>query len=126
MRPWSSTGEAEGATGTVLADTGGDFDVRWDDSGEWFAVWIADPNYGTFGRLTLYHIDPATGAIDQPDGSPIGVLALPGFSIGEGRLAWATPPGQEGEGSRVQVVAWTKDGVGTVETMPGEELILVR
>lgn len=126
LRPWSPTGEAGGSTGTVLADTGGDFDVRWDDSGEWFAVWIADPNYGTFGRLTLYRIDPTTGAIDQPEGSPIDVLSLPGFSIGEGRLAWATPPGQGGEGSRVQVVAWTDEGVGQVETAPGEELVLVR
>ena len=32
----------------------------------------------------------------------------PGFSIGNGRLAWATPPGQDGEGSRVQIVAWAR------------------
>jgi hypothetical protein len=54
------------------------------------------------------------------------VASLPGFSIGEGRLAWATPPGQGGEGSRVQIVAWTPDNVGTVETAPGEDLIVVR
>ena len=54
------------------------------------------------------------------------MAALPGFSIGEGRLAWATPPGQGGEGSRVQIVAWAQDGVGTVETAPGEDLVVVR
>jgi hypothetical protein len=58
--------------------------------------------------------------------APAGVAALPGFSIGQGRLAWATPPGQDGEGSRIQIVAWNEDGVGTIETAPGENLVVVR
>ena len=49
-----------------------------------------------------------------------GCPALPGFSIGDGRLAWATPPGQGGEGSRVQIVAWTDDGVGVRRERPGD------
>ena len=61
-----------------------------------------------------------------PTDAPTGVPALPGFSIGEGRLAWATPPGQNGEGSRIQIVAWSDDGVGTVESAPGEDLVVVR
>ena len=45
---------------------------------------------------------------------------MPGFSIGNGRLAWATPHGQGAEGSRVQIVAWSDDGVGAAESGPGK------
>ena len=51
--------------------------------------------------------------------------ALPGFSIANGRLAWATPPGQGGEGSRVQIVAWTDDAVGAVESGPVENVVVI-
>jgi hypothetical protein len=51
--------------------------------------------------------------------------ALPGFSIADGRLAWATPRGQGGEGSRVQVVAWTDDAVGAVESGPVENVVVI-
>jgi hypothetical protein len=102
------------------------FDVRWDETGEWFAVWISDPLDPALGRLSLFRVDPVTGLLDQPPGTPIDVPSLAGFSIGEGRLAWATPPGQDGEGSRVQIVAWTDGEVGTTETAPGETLIIVR
>ncbi len=103
-----------------------DFDVRWDETGTWFATWIADPSASDVGRLSLYRVDPTTGALEQPDGAPADVAARSGFSIGAGRLAWATPPGQGGEGSRVQIVAWAPGGVGTVETAPGEGLVVVR
>ncbi|MEX2183013.1 MAG: hypothetical protein WEC14_01055 [Chloroflexota bacterium] len=102
------------------------FDVRWDETGAWFAAWISDPQDPALGRLSLFRVDPATGLLDQPAGAPVDVPSLAGFSIGEGRLAWATPPGQDGEGSRVQIVAWTDGGVGTTETAPGETLIIVR
>ena len=49
-----------------------EFDVRWDVTGSWLAVWIADPDAGSFGRLSLIHVDPATGAIDRPTGRPAG------------------------------------------------------
>lgn len=103
-----------------------DFDVRWEESGTWFAVWVSDGMDPTLGRLSLFRVDPITGLMDQPAGAPVDVPALPGFSIGQGRLAWATPPGQGGEGSRVQVVAWAADDVGTIETAPAEGLIVVR
>jgi hypothetical protein len=102
-----------------------DFDVRWDESGSWFGVWVAEPTDPTIGRLSLYHVGN-DGSLDVPEGSPTEVPALPGFSIGEGRMAWATPPGQGGEGSRVQIVAWTDDAVGSVETAPGEDVVVVR
>ena len=53
------------------------------------------------------------------------VAALAGFSIGKGRLAWATPRGQDGQGNRVQVVAWTKDSVGSVESRESTEVLVV-
>jgi hypothetical protein len=60
------------------------------------------------------------------DGAPTQESALPGFSMGEGRLAWATPPGEGGEGSRIQIAAWSDDGVGVVESGPGDQLVVIR
>ena len=126
--PWPVVDDSEGADASqvVANEPIADFDVRWDETGTWFATWIADPSASGVGRLSLHRVDPATGRLEQPDGAPTDVAALPGFSIGNGRLAWATPPGQGGEGSRVQIVAWAPGGVGTVETAPGEDLIVVR
>lgn len=130
LRPWSS---ADGATSSdpvavqsVSAGSMADFDIHWDETGDWFATWIADPSGSGVGRLSLHRLDPGTGLMDHPDGSPTDIQALPGFSLGRGRLAWATPPGQGGEGSRVQVVAWTGNDVGRVETTPGDDLTVVR
>jgi hypothetical protein len=128
LGPWSLREGGAEADQTVLfdGDTIGDFDVRWDETGEWVAVWIADDTDPSVGSLDLYRVDPETGALDQPSGAPVDARALAGFSIGDGRLAWATPPGQEGEGSRVQIVAWNADGVGTIETEPGEDVVVIR
>jgi hypothetical protein len=103
-----------------------DFDARWDDTGNWLAIWIADPIDPGLGRLSLLHFDSTTGLIDRPLGAPQDVTALPGFSIGFGRLAWASPPGQGGEGSRIQIAAWTDDVVGGVESIPVEGAIVVQ
>jgi len=114
------------ANPAVIADGAApEFDVRWDVTGSWLAVWIADPDAGSFGRLSLIHVDPATGHIDRPTGAPQDVAALPGFSIADRRLAWATPPGQGGEGSRVQIVAWTAESVGSVETAPERDVVVI-
>jgi hypothetical protein len=103
-----------------------EFDARWDETGRWLAVWLADPDATSpVGRLTLVGIDPDTGALERRTGAPQDVVALPGFSITDGRLAWATPPGQGGEGSRVQIVAWTDDAVGAVESVPIEDVVVV-
>jgi hypothetical protein len=117
---------SDGTSQVVAEGAMGDFDIRWDDEGEWFAVWIAEVSDPTIGRLSLLRIDPATGELVRPAGAPTDVPALPGFSIGDGRLAWATPPGQGGEGSRVLIVAWKGDGVGSIETAPGEALVVIR
>jgi Putative zinc-finger/WD40-like Beta Propeller Repeat len=120
-------GDADGGSRSepVVAGPIGDFDVRWDESGKWLAVWVADASDPALGRLSLFHLDQTDGTLERPKGAPDGVTALPGFSIGDGRLAWATPPGQGGEGSRVQIVAWTDEAVGAVESGPVEGVILV-
>lgn len=132
LHPWTAQGaRPQGAGQTrdalVIADSAtGGFDVRWDDSGEWVAVWVAGEVDPSVGRLSLYRVNAGRGELESPDHAPTGVPALPGFSIGEGRLAWATPPGQDGEGSRIQIVAWSGDGVGSVESAPGQDLVVIR
>ncbi|HEY4189545.1 MAG TPA: hypothetical protein VGM28_03910 [Candidatus Limnocylindrales bacterium] len=116
---------SDGAAAVVAEGPISEFDVRWDETGTWLAVWIADPTDSTIGRLSLLHLDAATGELDRPHGAPQDVTALPGFSIADKRLAWATPPGQGGEGSRVQIVAWTDDTVGAVESNPVEGVVVV-
>lgn len=103
-----------------------DFDARWDETGSWLAIWIADPIDPELGRLSLLHFDPFTGFVDRPLGAPQDVTALPGFSIGYGRLAWASPPGQSGEGSRIQIAAWALGEVGAVESVPVVGAIVVQ
>ena len=130
LRRWSDDGpdRAEGPERErVVTDAAPhDFDVRWDESGAWVAVWVADPDDPVVGRLTLYHVDAAKDRLEKVDGAPVDVPALPGFSIGDGRLAWATPRGQGGEGSRIQIAAWSKTDVGIVESSPGEDPIVIR
>jgi hypothetical protein len=127
LRGYGQTdGVAQGAaTETVARGDISDFDVRWDETGEWFAVWIADGTDPSIGRLSLIHLDPVSGALGRPHGAPEDVTALPGFSIANGRLAWATPPGQGGEGSKLQVVAWTDDSVGAVESGPITDVVVI-
>jgi hypothetical protein len=127
LREWDAdSGTASGDGIAVLDVAGAAFDVRWDETGTAFAVWVQDPADPSFGRLSLYFVNPDTGELDQPENAPREEPALPGFSIEKGRLAWATPSGQGGEGSRVQIVAWTDDAVGTAETAPGSEVVVIR
>jgi hypothetical protein len=130
LRRWSDDGAAE-ASGpetdrVVTDDAAADYDVRWDENGEWVAVWLADPRDPSIGRLSLYRLDADGERLEVVDGAPSDVPALPGFSIGDGRLAWATPRGQGGEGSRIQIAAWSPSGVGIVETSPGEDIVVIR
>ena len=127
LRAWDPITHTLAADGILVADTAATrFDARWDETGTAFAVWIEDAADPSFGRLSLYFIDPVTGELEQPESAPRDEPALPGFSIGRDRLAWVTPEGQGGEGSRVLIAAWTEDGVGTIETAPGERAVVVR
>jgi hypothetical protein len=126
---WPADGNASGTAGEPVPGTSGkiaDFDVRWDETGSWVAVWIAESTDPAVGRLTLLRLDRESGRLTRPDGSPTGVPALAGFSIGDGRLAWVTPHGQDAQGSKVQVVAWSGEGVGGTESVPGEDVVVVR
>ncbi len=130
LRRWSADGASE-ASGPERARIVGeaaanDFDVRWDETGEWVAVWIADERDASIGRLTLYQVDREDGRLEVVGNAPEDVAALPGFSIAEGRLAWVTPRGHDGEGSRIQIAAWSGGGVGVVESSPGESLVVIR
>ncbi len=110
------SGEIGLATGPLV-----DWDVRWDEDGSHFGLWIADAVDPAVGSLSLHGIDRVSGRLD-PDGPLLDeAVALPGFSIREGRLAFAVPPGQDGQGSRVVVVAWTGGNAGRAESQPGQD-----
>ena len=107
-----------------------DWDVRWDPTGRFVGVWVADPLMPTLGRLSLVAIDRTSGRVD-PSGKPSlkNVPALPGFAIGDGRIAWATANGQDGEGSRLTVLAWKGPDAGRIRTEaaePNEDIVVVR
>jgi hypothetical protein len=124
----ASPSATRSATGDVQELKSGpiiDWDARWDETGTHLAVWIADAADRSFGRLSLYVIDPATGKLEADDQAIKGVPALPGFSIGKGRLAYATPPGQDGKGSSVRVQAWTASGIGEGETDGAHEQVII-
>ncbi len=110
-----------------------DWDTRWSEDGGRFAVWVADPAAEGIGMLALHVLDREVAgpgaAILDPSGPPlVGIVALPGFSIGDGRLAWATPAGQDGEPSRIVVFAWSGPEAGRNETLPVESdtVIVIR
>lgn len=117
--------DTEIGRGEVVTDSAAEFDARWDETGTWLAVWQADTSDPSIGRLSLIQVDTATGTLKRLPGAPKDVTALPGFSIANGRLAWATPPGQGGDGSRVQIVAWTGEAVGAVESGPVEDVVVI-
>jgi hypothetical protein len=133
---WDSVGEDPSASADpqpllpVSTAPVRDWEVRWDPSGRYLGAWVADPLSPGLGRLSLLAVDRTTGRIDL-DHKPIlrDAPALPGFAIGDGRIAWATPPGQDGEGSHVLVLAWKGPDAGRVRSDPArsqESIIVVR
>jgi hypothetical protein len=102
------------------------FEASFDPSGTRLAVWVADPANVELGMLRLIALDVETGSV-KGDVDPLpGVAALRGFSIGEGRLAWVTPPGQNGDASHVQVLAWTQDEFGQVRSIAIDRPVVAR
>jgi hypothetical protein len=101
-----------------------DWDARWDETGTRLAVWIADPKDPTVGKLSLYVVNPFDGTIDLADPPLHDAPALAGFSIDDGRLAWAAPDDGSADGGRVLILAWTNDTFGKVESAPGDFLLV--
>ena len=96
-----------------------DWEVRWDPTGRYLGVWVADPLNSSLGRLGLITIDPTSGMVDpEPKSLLRDTAALPGFAVGDGRIVWATPPGQDGEGSRLFLLAWKGKDAGQVKSLP--------
>jgi len=91
------------------------WDVRWDPSGRHLAVWIADATDRSIGRLSLFAVN-ADGSVGEA--LLADIAALPGLSLGSDRLAWASPPGQNGQGSAISVYAWSEDGAGSLHGAP--------
>ena len=115
--PDSATGAA--AAHPLPLDAGTDWDLRWDRTGEHLGVWIADTDNPGLGSLSLLTIDQASG---QTSSAPPALLldtpALRGFALRDGQLVWATPPGQDGTGSRLSVLAWTGANAGKTSVQP--------
>jgi hypothetical protein len=104
-----------------------EWEARWDETGTHLAVWIADVDNPSIGRLSLYAVDPASGLLDVEDPLLSGEFASPGFTIGEGHVAWVTAPDQNGiSGSQLKVAAWTEDGIGELQTLPGQDLVVIK
>lgn len=110
---------------TIAAGRMADWDARWDETGTRLAVWIADSQDPTVGWLSLYRVDPFDGRIDIRKPLLDAARATAGYALSEGSLVWAEPSrdGTPG-GSRIQVLAWTDDGAGTVETVPGPVIVI--
>jgi hypothetical protein len=101
-----------------------DWDARWDETGTRLAVWIADPDKPSEGKLSLYVVDPFDGKIELDNPPLKDAPALAGFSIADGRLAWATPDDGSADGNRVLILAWQNDDFGKVESAPGDFLLI--
>jgi hypothetical protein len=102
------------------------WDVRWDPSGRHLVVWIADATDRSTGLLSLFAVN-ADGSVGET--LLADVVALPGLSLGSDRLAWASPPGQNGQGSTISVYAWSEDGAGSVRGAPDpgtDDLVVAR
>jgi hypothetical protein len=123
--PLSGNQTVERAETTIVEGPLADWDARWDETGTRLAVWVADATDPTVGRLSLYVVDPFDGRIDLTNPPLDNKPALAGFSITDGRLAWAAPAGTTDKTSRVLILAWTNDGFGQVESAPGD-ILLVR
>jgi hypothetical protein len=101
-----------------------DWDARWDETGTRLAIWIADANDPKTGRLSLYVVDPFDGRINLENPPLRDERAAAGFSLSDGRLAWATPATGSSKVRRVQILAWTDEGFGKVESAEGDFLLV--
>ena len=102
-----------------------DFRAQFDPDGIRLAVWVSEHRSDAVGRLHLVVIDAASGAVIAEQLQP-GVPSLRRFSIDTNRLAWVSPPGQDGQESSLQVLGWTGDTFGEIQSEPAPELFILR
>jgi len=117
-------GPLPAALGSV---SGVPWNVQWDETGRHIAIWSGDPTDPSVGRLAMVTIDPTTGLVDPNGASVEDGSVLPGVALGQGHLAWATPPGPAGQGSRLVVYAWTGADPGRIDSQaaPGSATVVV-
>ena len=121
--PYADQGAARRET-TIAAGRIDEWDARWDATGTHLAIWIADASDATTGRLSLYTVDSFDGKVDLKSPLLKDAPAVAGFALANGQLVWAEPPGAGGTSGRVQLLAWTDDGVGTVSTVTGPAIVI--
>jgi len=112
--------ETEIASGRIA-----DWDARWDPTGTKLAIWIADPDNPHVGTLSLYSVAQFDSRVDLKKPLVDARRAKAGFSISEGKLVWAEPADDgQGANDRILVLAWTDQGVGTIETVPDQVTVV--
>ena len=110
---------------TIGAGRVDDWAAAWDPTGTRLAVWIADHENPAIGRLSLYAVDQFDGSIDLKAPLLEARIALAGFSISDGELIWAEPSKDgSAEKATLQLLAWTANGIGTVQTFEGSALVI--
>lgn len=110
---------------TIAAGRMEDWDARWDAAGTHLAVWIADAQDPAIGRLSLYGVSSFDGRIDVKKPLLDAQLATAGFAISDGQLVWASPSADgTATGDRIKVLAWTDQGQGQVQSVPGPVIVI--
>jgi len=110
---------------TIFAGRMDDWDARWDSTGTHVAIWIADPQDPGVGDLSLYAVDSFDGKIDLKSPLLDNARANAGYAISDGQLVWAEPSAQGSTaGGRVQLMAWTDEGVGMTSTGTGPAIVI--
>ena len=122
--PLKGDQSVELAETTIASGPLTDWDARWDETGTRLAVWVADADDSAVGLLSLYVVNPIDGRIDLANPPLPNEPALAGFSIADGRLAWAAPAGNSGKTKHVKILAWTNKGFGQVESEDGDFLLV--
>lgn len=126
--PATGTTRVVGPSGhpsTLVQGNVADFRATFDPAGTKLAFWVAEQQTDTVGRLHLAVIDAATGSPESRE--PLaGVPSLRRFSIDANRLAWVSPPGQDGQESSLRVLGWSGDEFGEITTEPAPEVFIVR
>ncbi|MDL2335226.1 MAG: zf-HC2 domain-containing protein [Chloroflexota bacterium] len=110
---WTDLGLGRDSTDSAIVD----WQARWSLDGQVLGVWIADASGTTWGRLTVFAIDPNTNQIAADDPLLPPTLARRGFSLGLNRVAWVAPSEDNPDGG-LRVRTWDVDGVGGLRLLP--------